>query len=304
MTLPVPELISISEILCDDRYRVSRRTGTDSLEHSLRNVGMLEIPVLVRSNAGLIPFTCHNRIDALKRIGVTELNAVVTDDPDYAIFSGNTALKAYRDELGPAGRAKALFMAAEYFGITDLKSFCRNILNTSGELLTPGFVHSFLNLPGVLVEYIDTRDIGFRVIKDIINLPDYMVNALSQWTASIQIRVNIFKMLVDCLFDMKNTVSRDMLPVITDEDKPDDKSLFDRIYRMRFPDYSGRKDELKELVSAVSFPGFSVEFPEFFERDTCIVRLEVRSSDSPKDIRSRLARIDIGGLERLVSLLR
>lgn len=298
------EKVKISDILDDDTFRISRPARSDQLEQSIRNLGMLEIPVLMKSDGGYIPFTCHNRLRIMKGAGMAEVMTNVIPAPDYGIFVKNTALKAGRGEIGPAGKAKALLIARECFGVNDLRFFSRSVLNTSGELLNPGFAEGIMALPGELVEYIDTRDIGYKIIKDILALPIWITGILAEWVSTIQVRVNIFKMLVDCLFDMRKNVNPENLPRFKPEDKTDDKKLYDTVYRMRYPRYSEMKERADSLLASVLAPGFSVDFPEFFEKDSCVIKIDIRCSDTADDIRNKLSAVDTVGLERLLALLK
>ena len=103
-----------------------------------------------------------------------------------------------------------------------------------------------LALNGSLKDYIDIKDIPFRLIKDIISFDEGIIAELSRWVEKVQIRLNIFKMLVDFLFDIRKRDGG--FEIIEDEVllKMDDKALYD--YVMDFKNEYFKKYQISKVL--------------------------------------------------------
>lgn len=297
-------IISIDKIIVDDTYRISRPFQPEALIQSIKDFGMIETPVLILGEHGYIPFTCHNRISVLKRLGIVELRASVINSPDPDIFINNAVLKVRRAEVGPVGKAAAILIVRDYFSFEDAAFFCKNVLNASGELLQDGFAEKIVGLPVALRNYIDTKDIGFKTLKDIVSLQPYMLQKIETWINLMQVRVNVFRMIVEYLYDLAKIMENDFLPVFNTEDKVDDKKLLDALFRLRYPDFSALKEVTDKMISGLTFSGVNVDFPEYFEKDYLTLKIDIKRDDTAQDISDKFARIDADKLLNLLSLLK
>lgn len=303
MTEIISDKIRLSDIPGDDTFRISRPVVTDALIQSLKDIGMLEKPYLVNDGNCLLPLTCHNRIIALRQLEVEKIDAIVIKQFDPDVFVNNTAIKVRRNEVGPAGKCRAMMIARQYNLYSDPELFCRRVLNVSHGVLDFEFAQSILNLPESVKTYIDIKDTGFKTIRDLVSLPVYVTGWIDNCLDMMQVRVNVFKMIVDHLSDLVKKDQHPALPVF-DKEKADDRQLIDAVSRMRFPEYSRLKAVADGLVNALSFKGVSVEFPEFFESGRLTVKVDVSIRDSADDIRARFDGIDEVKIVELASLLK
>lgn len=295
--------IRISDIREDDTFRISRPVVSDALLQSIKELGLLEKPFLLDDGKGLLPVTCHNRILALKRHEADAVDAHVIKKIDPGIFTGNTAMKVRRNEVGPAGKCRALAISQEFSLYNDPALFCKKILNVSPDILDTEFASVILDLPRSLRNYIDIKDAGFKIIRDLVVLPRYMIDWLDGCVEMMQVRINVFKAVVEHLFDLGKKYEHLPLPVFI-QGKSDDRHLLEAVRRLRFPEYSGLRDRADLIINAVSARGVSVDFPEFFESSRFVVNIDVDLRDSAADIRARLDAVDAGKLVELASLLK
>lgn len=298
-----PVKVNICDIRDDDTFRVSRPVVTDVLIQSVRDIGMLERPFLLDDSSGLIPFTCHNRILSLRKLGEDKVDAFIIKQIDPAIFINNTALKVRRNETGPVGKCRAFLLVHEHNLYPDTAQFCKKILNVSPDILDAQLASAVLDLPGKLRNYVDVKDTGFKILKDLVVLPEYMIAWLTACLDTMQMRANVFRIVVDYLFDLGRKNDRVLLPSI-DECMGDDRRLTEMLGRLRYPEYYRLRDQADTLLNSLSSRGVSVDFPEFFESSGFVVKFDVSARDSVNDIRERLDRIDAAGLVKLASLLK
>ena len=205
--------------------------------------------------------------------------------------------------MGPAGRCRALLIACKLGIADDPGSFCKSVLNTSSDILDVEFAERILGLPVNVLDYIDIKDAGFKVIKDLVNLPDYMIHWFDRVIGIMQVRVNVFRTVVDHLFDLSKTTDSVALPEFNAKGS-DDRMLLENINRMRYPAYSELKDRAAVLIKGLSSRGVSVAFPEFFESGRFTVNVDVGVKDSADDLKSRLHGIDVERLVELALLLK
>lgn len=297
------DFVSIADISDNNCFRVSRQKPAESLIQSIRELGMLEVPLIVRDGSSFTAFTCHNRLSMLRQLGVSGVRCGILQEPDMELFVRNTALKVRRGEVGPAGKIKSLAAARDFFRYPDMNFFCKNVLNVSDELLKNDFVDRIMALPLSLRDYIDMKDIGFRVIRDIASLPAEMICEMDTWVSSMQVRAGVFRMIVEYLFDLAAMPHAVTLPGFTGEDRVDDKKLFDEIFRLRFPHYSKQKVQADRMVAGLVSPGLSVDFPEYFERDFLTLKIDIKRNEKAGAIAQRLQRIDTAAVEQLLAML-
>ncbi len=300
------ETIRIRDIEKDDHFKISRNLITPELVNSVTKSGMLELPFLIRKDSVYCPLTCHNRISILAEAGIQHLTAFISDIPLAEIFKRNVILKVYRNECGTVGRLRAYKILQQDFGMNgdELNEFARKYLKMPADVISDRiFIDSILSLPVALKEYIDQKDISFRIIRDIVLSGDEVISEVSKWLENIQVRQNIFKMLVDFLFDIKK---RDgvLKPVeITGPGKMDDKSLYDTIFRMRYPDYAAKKIEADTLISSINSKGVTIEFPEYFERDSLTLKFNISKKEKGDRLQELVSSVNPDKIKDLLKLL-
>ena len=215
-------------------------------------------------------------------------------------------LKVYRNECGPVGRLKAYEILQQDFGINgdELNGFARKYLKLPAEVISDSrFVDGIMNLPVSLKDYIDQKDISFRIVRDIVVSGDDVINEISRWLENTQVRQNIFKMLVDFLFDIKKRDGK-LKPVeFPGPGKMDDKTLHDIVFRLRYPDYTTKRNEADALISAINSKGVTVEFPEYFERDILSLKFTISKKEKSDRLHELVSSINSENIESLLKLL-
>jgi len=299
-------LINLNDIDDDTHFKISKNIFSQDLEHSIRLSGMIEVPSLIERDKRYIPLTCHNRIKILKTMGAESVYARVIPEPDCNIFMNNIAIKMYKNEIGPAGRLRALHILKNDFNIGDsaLEDFSKKILKIPADISGDSLcIASINNIPQPLSDYIDTKDVAYKIIKDIAAFKAETVSELNRWTGKIQIRLNIFKMLVDHVFDI---VRRDgELTPIDDGflDNMDDKKLYDYIFRIRYPEYTRKREMSDMIINGLTGRGVSIDFPEYYERGDFTLKINISKRYNRDKIIKVISEIDIKRIEELISFL-
>jgi hypothetical protein len=301
------ELIDIDLIDVNDQtFRVSRNASDNILYDSINNNGMLEKPFLVKIGERYIPLNCHKRIKICCELQIKKINSIVLSSPDAGLFFNNLVLKLYRNEVGPAGRLKALSIMESHFpSFIDINSGrFRKIIGIPGEYIDDSVKRErVMGLPSDLLDYLDTRDVSFKVIKDIAAMGRDVQELISSWTGHLPIRINIFKKLVDHVFDISRREGVESLRSLNMEEISEDSILYEEIFKIRYPVYSSINKCSAELVDKIKVPGLSVDFPEFLERDYITLKLNISKRSGSGEWREILSRINDEQIQELIDIL-
>jgi hypothetical protein len=304
MKLPETAVVKINDISSNDYFKVSRKNYPDNLIYSLKQSGMLEIPFLIKTDSGYDIFTCHNRLGILRESGLTELTCAILDKADVELFMKHVSLKAYRNELGPYGKLKVLSLLNTCFKTDEqtVKNFCIKALKLPIDVIENGiYLSKILTFPLSLIDYLDEKDISFKIIKDLSRMPVDWLDLIDSWLKNIQIRVNIFRMLCDYLFDIYRR--GDNIPMLEISSYNDDKALYDVIFRIRYPEFSRLKSISESIINDLSGGGLSVDFPDYFERKNFTIKLDIdKRSDCDLQLK-KIRDIDVKKIKDLISLL-
>jgi len=304
------ERVPLSGIdFADDSYRVSRKRPLDALRSSIERFGLLESPLLLRQNDRIIPVFGHNRIAAAAELGLDSLNAAVVDRVDPTDYRDRALLKCARNEAGPVGRMKmALVLERLGAGGDELRRTMRYGFGIPDEFATVRMLDSVLDLPGRLRNYLDARDVGFKVIKELVTLPTEAHVFLAERTAETGLRINIFREVVEMLSDIalrEGTLESVLAipPARTGDRRRDEQALFDAVYALRYPSYSAMKEKAEKIVSGIERGGCAVTFPPYFEGGEITLNIRFARGEREESIRRRLSEVDARAIEKLLELL-
>ncbi len=296
--------INISDISSDELFKVSKNYYQTSLTSSLKLSGMLDVPYVYKTGSDYKIITCHNRLKILREQGLSALNCFVLDEPDSDIFMNHVALKSYRNEIGSFGKLKALFILDTFFNLPESarKDYCTKVLKLPLEIIeNESYLTKILAFPEHLIWYIDEKDINFKLIKDISLLPAQWIEVIARWIKGVQVRVNIFRMLVDNVFDIYRR--GDSLTSIESIPFNDDKTLYDSVYRLRYPGFSKLKLQSDNLINELSGAGLTIDFPEYFDRRFVTLKLDIDKKTDCSDQLKKISKINIEKLKELLSFL-
>jgi len=300
------EKVNVKDIVKNDNFKISRNLKSNELALSLKNYGMLEKPFLIKHNSSFYPLTCHNRIELVSELNFPVLESYILDVPLLEIFIRNLYLKIFRNECGPIGRIKAFYILRNEFNVnhTELTDIARRVLKIPYEIFSDEKVLGAIKgMPETLKNYIDNKDVPFKLIKDLILLDETSIAELNRWIEKIQIRLNIFKKLADYLFDIRR---RDGYFHVIEDDllmQMDDRMLHDYVFKVRYPEYELKKEKAEKIIAQLSVNGISVDYPEFFERDSVLLKFLIHKKDKGEIISELASGIDVNRIDELLSLL-
>jgi len=296
--------VSIADIDCDGFFKVSKNNFPGTLPVSLKLSGMLEIPYIFKTGSGYSILSCHNRIKILRESGILTLKCFVLEKPDVDIFMKHVSLKVYRNEIGPSGKLKTLFLLNTFFNIDEsiIKKFCTKSLNLPFEIIeNEEYLKKVMDFPSNLNDYLDEKDVSFKIIKDISLLPNDWIAVIGNWLKEIQMRINIFRMLIDNVFDIYRR--GDDIKLLKSILFSDDKTLHDAVFRLRYPEYSKLKSRSDSVIGELTGGGLTIDFPEYFDRRFVTIKFDIDKKSDCNDQLKKISKINIEKLKELLSFL-
>jgi hypothetical protein len=304
--------LPIDEINFDDRYfKISREHIDESLRLSIMKFGVLDPPVVIQTPSKFKIVFGFNRLSIMQELGFDMTPAVILPGIDAEWYMNSVLLKCHRNECGPVGRLKILNILKDMFSI-DAERIAHAA--ASGLHIPEYFIQddplrqAALGLPDTLKSYIDHNNIQHKFIRDLLRLPPPAIAAVCRWLDFATIRVNIFKGLIDMIADIYvRDGTAAALETVTPDESGDrarwDEYLFNRVFRLRYPDYSSRKMKADDIVSRYSSRGIRIDYPAFFEGDTLNCTVSIRKGEEPQMLQKKINEMDMEGLRELLELL-
>lgn len=298
--------------LSNSRFRISKPLTNERISRIVEMFGSLIVPLVIKGKKGFILLTGHNIIELAVCSGENSIRSIVIDENDPDIYLRETILMNIRGELGPFGRLKSLGILKEYFGIDEART---DEIGRVGYQLPEDFLkRSEFNkkieqIPPELKEYIERRDISFKIIRNLLKLSGKSVEALSEWVGACNIRVNIFRDLVDMLFDLQRGGKitdelQEPIPHEISDQRQYEKTIYERVYRLRYPEYFRLKKKAEKLAAGLQSEAIEIEYPEYFETGSLKLTVTLRKSVDIGEISTRIENLlKSGRLKDLLKLM-
>lgn len=309
----------------NDFYKLSKNPPDGKLVTSIKNYGIFDPPLLLRDAGSEQPvgnsrdhplgkFTIlfgHNRLRILRDLDYQSVDARVVDSIAPSAFLSCALLKNYRSEIGPVARIRLIAILKYTFNIDDaaIASICRSDLKVPDFFYgSDAIIQSTLGLPAELKDYLDNREIGYKVIKNLLALKGEGLSLLNSWIKRINFRVNYFKDIVDFMVDIDKraggTGDLASIDISTVEGRSEGEELvYHEVFRVRYPEYSRMIAEVDDIVSRLRRAGADVDFPRYFEGNSITLKIPIAKGEGADTLTELLKKIDRGEIEKLLDLL-
>jgi hypothetical protein len=269
--------VTLSDIdLSDASFRISRPVMDERMSRIFERFGHLTVPLMIRDRKGFVLLTGHNSIEKGVHPERNSIWSMIIDEMDSEIYIRETLLMAARGEIGPLGKLKALAILKGYFRIdgSTLSEIGREGFQLPGDFLKESeLTIKIEQAPSDLREYIERRDISFKIIRLLCRLSRESLGLLSDWVKVYNIRVNIFRDLAEMLFDLQRDGKLpaelfEPLPDEINDQRQHENYIYNRTYSLRYPEYSRLKEKADKLRSNLQSVSIEIEYPEYFERSS------------------------------------
>ena len=304
--------IMLEEIdFTDLTYKITRNVVADKLFQSVTRHGILSPPILLKNDNNFIIICGHNRLSMALRCGLQSCFCQIIDNLHLNMLLHCSLKKNYHGEIGPVGKIKLIRI------LTLINSEKADEINRIArhDLGVPEFIFSdpagmttILSLPQSLSDYIDSRDPGYKTIRDLIRLPHETLEIIDAWLKSTQLRVNVFREIVDYLYDIYrrdgSTESVGKINYIEIKDhRAREQYIYSRLREIRFPEYSRMIEKAEKIIGGFRGKGINIVLPPHFEGDSIGITLELSRKDGLEPLQKKIAELDLQELRNLLELL-
>jgi len=284
------EPVRIGDVdLGDRRYKVSRNAVSDEFSASVADLGVLDPVRLLEGKGGYAVLFGINRIEAAAASGRETVPAGICRSIDPGEYCRLCLLKALRNEIGPVGRVRALGILASIKWKDTAR--VRRHLGVPEEFFERP--ERLLSLPRGLADFLDCRDVGYRTIRLLLDLPDDATARVSRWVAETSMGVNLFKRGVELASEIvRRDGSLDSLDdtaaLAGDDRKAAAERLMEEIGRRRYPRYTELRERAEAIKRKLAGMGFDVDFPKYFEGESFRVSVTVKRGAMPEEVKQTM----------------
>jgi hypothetical protein len=302
--------IPVNEIdLSDKRFRITHNTYDFELERSIRDVGLLNPPLLLKKERGFCMISGFKRIEVIKKLGIDIIDARITEIDDDLINTRIAVMdNSYQRVLSVTEQINAIknlsrdysndetldtlfSMVCVTLKIPSNKTYVKKLLaasQLSDELLLL-ISEERLNLDTAIeVGYFESND----QLKAAHFFSDFKMSFNKQKEFILLVReiaANEQKTL-GSIFD-------DAFIQIQDFDESADKNVVFSVIRSylkkrRYPMVMRFQEEHDNLVAQLKMPkGMTLKVPDYFEGSFSHIELDFKSWDDFKNLIEKLADI-------------
>ncbi len=298
--------VDITEIDLENRFfKISKEKNNDELVKSIDLLGLVDLPVLLKSEKYIV-ISGFARIESLVTLKIKSVEVIVVEDLNVDQFLQLVHLKIFNGKVSPAGKFKVLQILRDHFFYDFEKhfKFLRNTLTIPDEFIkNKNLLDDFYALPTHLVKYFEQREINFKLILSILNLSSNSKKSVSHWIDEIKIKNNILKTIVDMISEIER---RDgTFPKIDVDSSIEnyDKILHEKVYKIRYPQFSEKKREVLDKISVFEKSGLKVNFPDYFEGGKFELILQITKKNGVSETEKQLKNLDLKKVDSLLDYL-
>ncbi|MDH7553531.1 MAG: ParB/RepB/Spo0J family partition protein [Spirochaetota bacterium] len=309
MICPESNVVSIplDAIQCDNNYFKISKPLSRELVRSVLHYGIIEPVLLIKWQEQYVPVCGHNRIIAAQEAGMKDVPAKIVTELSMDDFLQIVSVKLYNNALGTIGKIKSLYLLYDYFNADKKKVMARaQELSLPASLTEFKNIRSIIELPPVIIQYIDSRSISPKFVMPILRLPQSSIALLEKITSACQLRVNYFNSMVVMIEDIyrmgKDKLLGDSIELLLTNETILDDDIHNCIYSIRYPQYTEYMVRINEIKKKLNACGIKVDIPAYLEGDSINVIFEVKKNKPLHPLLKKDQDI-LGLIELLIGLL-
>ena len=277
----------------DTFYQITTSNDIEDICASIRDIGILHAPILIREKETFIIVSGFRRIKAARKIGLDRIPATILDASKETLESAKTAIAAnsLQRELNIIEQARAMRLLSGYFPSPD------KMIRTAAELNLPSsrsIIEKLLavsRMDGQITDGMLSDAIALATALEIDKLDDTQKIPVAMFLRSLNISLNIQRELLTTLTEIslrEGTAPQQILsePAVADvlndpdRDTRQKAATIRRLFRKRrFPELSKAEDDFAGQVKKLKLdsPTLKLMPPKAFEGTTYILQITFNS---------------------------
>ncbi len=276
-------LIPLDAIQCNNNYFKISKPLFRELVRSVLQYGIMEPVLLLNQKGQYVPVCGHNRITAAQEAGIKEVPAKIVTELCMDDFLQIVRLKLYNNAVGTIGKIKSLYVLSDYFNADEkqVKAIAQE-LSLPVSLIEFKNIKSVIELPPVIIQYIDSKSISPKFVVPLLRLSQSAITILEKIISKCQLKVNYFNSIVVMIEDIyrmgMDKLLGDSLELLLTKETIIDDDIHDCIYSIRYPEYSEYMGHINEIKKKLNACGIKVEAPAYLEGDSVSIVFEVKKN--------------------------
>lgn len=302
--------IAIDRIVYDRYFQLSNQLISEALAGSIKGFGVISPLLLIEAGDSFRIVSGHNRYNAAKENGLTELPAIVLGELTSAILLETAAYKEYHGSLSSIGKFNLVKILWQdyHFDTARLKEVCRTFKINPEMADNPDLYDKILKKGSDLTEYIDLRELSYKDVMLLLSLPNDIVDQLSLIVAQHPLRLNIFREILTLVsgilrLDKNIDILSKLMFDMELQQRELEETLIERLQLLRYPQYSIAQKEGVEIVSRYAGKGIRIILPKYFEGNQLEIGFSVKRKEGYSGIENSLAAITEKDIVKLFSLI-
>ncbi len=278
--------ILLSKINIEDRtFLFSFPKRNIFLKESIKKLGLLQPPILLKTDNEYKIIAGEGRILALIELGFEEVHAFITQEnnPKKLLFISFES-NAFRT-LNLVEKADFFEKVLKFFSIEEAISFLP-LLGFTKHYSWMEFLKGINKLISEFKELLVKEELNPRVIQLIAILSEQEQKKLLNFYQKIKPSFSEQRKILHKLFDLKkrysfNTILPDFLmEILKEEDFNIRKKRFlEEVFRLYYPNYSKKLEEIQPYIEKFKTRGIFVSPCPYFEKKELEVRLNILSEE-------------------------
>ncbi|MBN1500227.1 MAG: ParB N-terminal domain-containing protein [Spirochaetes bacterium] len=290
-------ILKISDISYDGEYKYSSGELSQELVRSVSENGILQPLSVFSENDKFRIITGHNRYKAALENGVQEIPAFICD-LNLFDFNSFVLMKNYHNQISPVNKLKYIYN----FKVTDLQFLKK--LNVPVAFTDLERCSRILDLPAEIIDYLDIKNVNYKVIEKITGLDACNLKILSDLIKPVQMKINIFRDIVSMLSDFSRFgIACDFSDIKFESLKKYEDDVVGRMKTLRFPRLSASLEKSGAILQKYKNSGIEIRLPEYFEGNSISFRFDVKNVNDFNRKMTSLQNVKMSDIEELLKLL-
>lgn len=300
-------LVSVADIdFAATRFRISSQTKSTDLKKSIRSIGLLFQPTLLRYNGRLCIVSGFQRVKAIIELGHDTIPATVLPEDSDPLTCARMAIadNAYGRELNPVELARAYSLLLFAAGSIEAVSHEAKFLHIPYHPIRIAKNLRILDMPPSLQDCLRDNLISLSIALQLVAMTtedlEAFVNVCNRFKPGLNRQKEILAMATDTA-SRDDLSFREVLVRALAEEEPVDSQLplplrfirmIDRLRNFRYPSIVAAERHFKQAVAALQ-PGSGIQLdaPRHFENGVYRLHLIFSNAKELQQRKKEMARL-------------
>ncbi len=294
--------ISLSQISPDERFHISTRTDSDDMCDSVRQIGLINPPILLPSDTGFVIVCGFRRIGACRKLGMTDIPARIVNITDIEALKLAISDNALQRALNRIEISRSLHKLSDFINNDNQLGRIAISLGLPSTLSLIRKLKNLCQMPQVLQEGILSEAVALPTAIELQKLDPHDALAIAELFRQLVPSLNKQRELLSLLQEISiredipiRSLLNDLNDMLADSESDRNQKLKKiRLYlkQRRFPALSRAEAQFDKWIKGLEL-GNGIELipPKYFEGNTYTFSMQFTTLDELYQRKERLNKI-------------